>query len=210
MREAFAADPPLWALWLIFCRALLSAKTMLLGVFLETNDVQLGPGSVVRGSKCMTLGRDIRARSGLHLEAITRHGQQRFKPILQIEDDVCFSNNVHISCIERVVIHKGALMGSHIFISDHDHGIYQGQHQSLPAEPPAFRALGGGGPVLIGQNAWIGDNVVIVGPVTIGDGAIIAANSVVRHDVEAETMVAGIPARVVKRFDQSTHLWERV
>lgn len=179
---------------------------MLLGV----HDLQLGPRSVVRGSKCMALGKGIRARSGLRLEAIGRHGQQRFEPVIQIGDDVCFSNDVHISCIERIVIQKDVLMGSHIYISDHNRGIYGGQRQSLPSEPPACRELGSGGPVLIGQNVWIADNVVIVGPVTIGEGAIIAANSVVRCDVEAGTMVAGNPARVIKRFDRPTHSWERV
>jgi len=55
------------------------------------------------------------------------------------------------------------------------------------------------GPTRIGKNVWIGNNAAIIGGVTIGDRAVIAANSVVTHDVEAGTVVAGIPARVTKR-----------
>lgn len=208
-RETFAADPPTWALWLIFGRALLRISSMLQGFALRAQDIQLGPGSTVRGSRYMSLGTGIRARSNLCLEAIAHHGEQGFEPALRIEDGVCFSDGVHVSCIDRVVIKKNVLMGSHIYISDYNHGLYRGQKHSLPSEPPAHRELGGGGPVLIGENVWIADNVIVVGPVTIGDGAIIGANSVVRRDVEPATMVAGIPAKIIKRFDPTTRSWER-
>ncbi|RXH58443.1 Acetyltransferase [Granulicella sibirica] len=62
---------------------------------------------------------------------------------------------------------------------------------------------------MIGDDVWIGDNVVIVGPVTIGQGSIVAANSVVRTDIPAFTMVGGIPARTIRRFDQQASRWER-
>ncbi len=55
------------------------------------------------------------------------------------------------------------------------------------------------GPTRIGRNVWIGNNAAIIGAVTIGDRAVIAANSVVTHDVAAGTIVAGIPARVTAR-----------
>jgi len=62
---------------------------------------------------------------------------------------------------------------------------------------------------VIGENVWIGDNSVIVGPADIGSGAIIAANAVVRGEVPANTMVAGAPAKPVKVFNPNTRLWER-
>jgi acetyltransferase-like isoleucine patch superfamily enzyme len=51
--------------------------------------------------------------------------------------------------------------------------------------------------------------VVIVGPVTIGDGAVIGASTVVTHDVAPQTIVAGAPAKLIKRFNLQTRLWER-
>ncbi|EIA10415.1 hypothetical protein HJ01_00275 [Flavobacterium frigoris PS1] len=57
--------------------------------------------------------------------------------------------------------------------------------------------------VIIGHDVWIGHNVMIVGKVTVGNGAILAAGSVVTKDVPAYGMVAGVPAKIVKnRFSE--------
>lgn len=61
------------------------------------------------------------------------------------------------------------------------------------------------GNVTIGNDVWIGLNTFILSGVTIGDGAVIGANSVVTKDVEPYAIVAGNPARLIrKRFDQET------
>ena len=64
--------------------------------------------------------------------------------------------------------------------------------------------------MIIQDNVWIGDNVVIVGPVTIGRGSIIGANSVVRGDIPDRTIAAGAPARAIKKFNDATGQWERI
>lgn len=56
-------------------------------------------------------------------------------------------------------------------------------------------------PIKIGDNVWIGEKSTILKGVTIGAGAVVACNSVVTHDVEANTIVAGNPARLVKKLD---------
>lgn len=53
-------------------------------------------------------------------------------------------------------------------------------------------------PVVIGDNVWIGARTVILKGVTIGDGAVVSAGSVVRHDVPARALVGGVPARVLR------------
>jgi len=63
----------------------------------------------------------------------------------------------------------------------------------------AFRERRRGKPVTIGHDVWIGHGAVILPGVTIGNGAIIGANAVVRRDVDAYSVVAGVPAKVVKR-----------
>lgn len=54
-------------------------------------------------------------------------------------------------------------------------------------------------PTKIGRDVWIGANAVILGGVTVGDGAIVAAGAVVTKDVEAGAVVAGVPARLVRK-----------
>ena len=65
-------------------------------------------------------------------------------------------------------------------------------------------------PVTIGNNVWIGGSVSIIGGVTIGDDAVVAAGSVVIRDVPAGTLVAGNPARVIRRItaaDRAKYAW---
>ena len=57
----------------------------------------------------------------------------------------------------------------------------------------------------IGNDVWIGDNALLIGPLRIGDGAIIAAGAVVNRDVEPYSIVGGVPAKLIrKRFDEET------
>lgn len=64
-------------------------------------------------------------------------------------------------------------------------------------------------PTKIGRDVWIGANAVILGGVTIGDGAVVAAGAVVTKDVEAGTVVAGVPARVILKRPNASPQPER-
>ena len=61
----------------------------------------------------------------------------------------------------------------------------------------------------VGNDCWIGANAVILQGVTIGDGVVIGAGSIVTHDVPSNSIAFGNPAKVMKRrFDNET--WERI
>lgn len=81
-------------------------------------------------------------------------------------------------------------------ITDNGHG--DTDYETLQ-QVPINRRLHSKGDVTIGNNVWIGDKATILPAVTIGDGAVIAANSVVTKDVPAYSVVAGNPAKVIKQ-----------
>ena len=55
-------------------------------------------------------------------------------------------------------------------------------------------------PIHIGKNVWIGANAVVLPGVSIGDGAVIGAGAVVTKNVEPNTVVGGVPAKVIRRL----------
>lgn len=66
---------------------------------------------------------------------------------------------------------------------------------------PANRAHMTPAPIVLGRNVWVGSNSTILPGVTIGDGAIVAAGAVVTKDVPANTIVGGVPAKVINTIE---------
>lgn len=64
--------------------------------------------------------------------------------------------------------------------------------------------------VEIGEYCWIGEKVMILPGVTIGDWCIIGAGSVVNKSIPSYSIAAGNPAKVIKRYNFETHIWEKV
>ncbi|MFS1953052.1 DapH/DapD/GlmU-related protein [Vibrio breoganii] len=129
------------------------------------------------------------------------------KKIIKIGSNCQINDGVHIAAIESITIGNDVLIASRVFITDHQHGSYSGIPHSNASEPVNKRKLSSD-PVLIGNNVWIGEGVVILPGITISEDSIVGANSVVTKDVDKGTIVAGNPARVIKKFNYETETWE--
>lgn len=89
-----------------------------------------------------------------------------------------------------ITIGDDTLIGHNVVLATLNHGIDpQERHDLFPA------------PIRIGCNVWIGANATILPGVTIGDHSVIAAGAVVTKDVPANTVVAGVPAKIIKTID---------
>ena len=87
-----------------------------------------------------------------------------------------------------IFIGDGTLIGHNVVLATLNHGIVpEERHDLFPA------------PIHIGKNVWIGANVTVLPGVTIGDNAVIAAGAVVTKDVPANVVVAGVPAKVIRK-----------
>lgn len=96
------------------------------------------------------------------------------------------NENCTITCANHIVIGKGAHIAREAVIRDYDgHYIEDSNYRTSK-------------PVFIGDNVWIGYRAMILKGVTIGEGAVVAANSVVTKDVPPHSIVAGNPAKIIR------------
>lgn len=97
------------------------------------------------------------------------------------------NNFVNINCTEYIKIGNNVAISENVIIRDSDNHILISDKESVSTKP-----------IVIEDNVWIGMNVIVLKGVNIGEGAVVAAGSVVTRSVPANTLVAGVPARVVK------------
>lgn len=107
-----------------------------------------------------------------------------------IGDNVTFNAGVCIQDQGGVWIGEGSLIGHNVVLATLNHDL-----------DPEKRATVHPAPIVIGKNVWIGSNATVLQGVTIGDGAVIAAGAVVTRDVPANTVVGGVPAKVLRKIE---------
>ncbi|MDK7243585.1 DapH/DapD/GlmU-related protein, partial [Neisseria subflava] len=71
-------------------------------------------------------------------------------------------------------------------------------------DPAERMAVTNGGPIVIGRDVFVGQYAIVLGGVTIGDGSVVGAGSVVTKDVPAGAIVAGVPAKILKNGVEHT------
>lgn len=158
---------------------------------------RIGCYAKIRGAKYIDVGDSFRAGSGMRLEAIDEYRGEKFVPHILIGDNFCASEYCHIGAISRIEIGNDVLLGSKVYITDHQHGTTDLLDLK---QRPLERKLSSRGFVKIEDSVWIGDGVVILPGVTIGRNSVLGANCVVTKDVPPYSVVAGIPARIIKSY----------
>jgi acetyltransferase-like isoleucine patch superfamily enzyme len=115
---------------------------------------------------------------------------------LIIGDDVYMNYGVTIEACHEIRVGNHVLMAPLVSIIDDN------RHETEPG------AVLYKGPIVIGNNVWLARNVAVIPGASIGDGCVIAANSVVCTDIPPNSLAAGAPARVIRKLDLPTS-WVR-
>ena len=157
------------------------------------NSVNFGKIGRIHGSKCISIAEKSFFGDFCYLTAWPEFVNE--KPSLVIGENCSFGAFNHITCANKIVIGNNLLTGKWVTISDNNHGDTL---ESTLLTPPINRPVVSKGPVIIEDNVWIGDKATILAGVHIGNGAIIAANTVVTKDIPAYSVAVGNPARIIK------------
>ena len=168
-------------------------------------NIVVGNGSYIETSYSF-----LRFHSRREVGLSVGEGSALYAPILDIGragrvtiGDYALISSATIICDEEVTIGAMTMLAWHVVVMDsfRPSRVVARDDSSRPNSQERNATQG---PVRIGSNVWIGFESCILPGVTIGDGSVVGARSVVTANVPANCVVAGNPARVVKRFELST------
>lgn len=163
----------------------LNARLRLRGATFLGRRVTLRGRAAVTNQGRMTIGDRVKLVSTVAtLELVTLPGGH-----LEIGNNVFINFGSSLVSSAHVRIGNDCLIGAHVTVMDCDfHRV----------EDKAWDTTGK--PIVIEDRVWLGNRSMVLKGVTIGEDAVVAAGAVVTRDVPAHTLVAGVPAKIVRRF----------
>lgn len=179
-------------------------EKMLAGELYDPNDPELAEARMIARERCHAINtsapREEKLRRSILKELFGSGGDSVW---LELPFRCDYGTNIYLG--EKVYFNFDCVIldvcevriGNHVFIAPGVH-IYTATH---PHEAELRRTQEFGKPVTIGNDVWIGGKAVICPGVTIGDCSVIGAGSVVTKDVPPGVVVAGNPAKVIRRLD---------
>jgi len=160
------------------------------------------PRKIING-KYMEVGDRLFIGRHSIINIVDIYEHQVFSPQLIIGTDVYIGGYAQIHCAEKIIIGDGCVFSEHVYISDISHGF--DPNAGLILKQDITR-----NPVNIGSNTFIGFGSSILPGVTLGSHCIVGTNSVVTKSFPDFSMLAGSPAKIIKRYNSTTQKWEKI
>jgi len=156
----------------------------------------IGQPFYMRGFKNICFGKKVRIYPGARIESL---GNGK----IVIGDDVSIGQCLHLIASKKVLIEKNVTLSANVFISDVEHdyteiGIHVMNQKLITST------------AVIGENCFIGYGAVIRAGTVLGKQCVVGANSVVKGVFPDGCVIAGNPAKIIKRYDAGSQKWERV
>lgn len=158
------------------------------------------PRKIINGN-FISIGNNSIVRANSVFQAIDRYEKQSFTPSISIGDDVYIGGFCQIHCMDRIQISNGSVISEHVYISDISHGMDPELGRIMQQD------LISKGPVIIGEDTFIGYGVSILPGVTLGKRCIVGTRSVVNKSFPDYSVIAGAPAKLIKYYDVITKQW---
>ena len=158
----------------------------------------IGKPLLISGFKKIFIGNKVRIFPNARIEVIDKSSS------IVIEDNVSIGQNLHIisGCNQTLRIGKNSTLSANVFITNVDHQ-YQVVDRHILDQPLVAKRTD------IGQNCFIGYGAVIQAGTVLGKHCVVGANSVVRGVFPDYCVIVGGPAKIVKRHNHNSQLWEK-
>ena len=161
-----------------------------------------GIGSIINwptgnmyGERWISIGCDTMISAHVTLSAGMVPDQQMLTdPVVSIGDRCLIGRGSAIVGHYRIDIGDDVYTGMNVYVTDQNHG-YEDIKKPIGVQDPHDD------PVVIGSGSWIGSGAVILPGARIGEHCVVAANSVVRGEFQPNSVIAGVPAKVVRTHD---------
>lgn len=168
--------------------------------FTITNGLLVKRDASIRHSNKMVIGNGVTIGNSLRVNFYDGNNQKK----LFIGDSCYFCNRNTFLCGGEINIEKNVLIASDVCVVSENHSIDPLSDIPFKDQPLKF------GNVSIGEGSWIGEKVIILPDVNIGKKCVIGAGSVVTKSIPDFSIAVGNPAKVIKRYDIETKMWQRI
>lgn len=156
------------------------------------------------GEKHILIGDNVYILNGARFEAVSQYLNGDYSPHIIVGDNTSIGQNFHITAVSDLEIEHDVTISGNVFITDNNHG-YQLLDINVSNQPMTSQKT------RIGAYSFIGYGACILEGVVLGKQCIIGANSVVTHGKYPDySVIAGNPARIIKRYNPETRIWENV
>lgn len=157
----------------------------------------MGKPTFIEGCRNITIGDKVRIFPGVRLEAI---GKGR----IEIGSNVAIEQNVHIiAAKEKLKIGENTTISANVYIANNEHE-YRNVTTSVMDQEDLIKTT------RIGEGCFIGYGAALLAGTKLGRHCIVGSNAVVRGEFPDYCVIVGIPARIVKRYNSKSGLWENV
>jgi acetyltransferase-like isoleucine patch superfamily enzyme len=158
---------------------------------------------IILTPKFIFLKNDILIRDNCRVEAVSAYMDTNYTPQIIINDHVSIEQNLHLTCAGKITIGSDTAIAANVTITDINHPYTD---ITLPPEKQPLQVS----EVFIGEACKIYNNVVILPGTVLGKHNVVGANSVVGGIFPDYCVIAGVPARILKRYNIATNKWEKV